>query len=197
MDPVAPRDHLLVALGPAVVAGVGVTVEPLSDSAAGPAPALERLSGWGRRPVGLGRVSRPERSGLPPGPGPVRPRGLGRAYGDAAIPASPDTLVLDVTRADRIVVFDGATGVLTCEAGMSLAEIIRVFLPRGWFPPVTPGTKFVTVGGCVACDVHGKNHHRDGTFGRFVEQIRLQVADGREVVCGPSRERELFLATVG
>jgi FAD/FMN-containing dehydrogenase len=74
---------------------------------------------------------------------------------------------------------------------------VRVFLPRGWFPPVTPGTRFVTIGGCVACDVHGKNHHRDGSFGSFVERLVVEVADGREVECGPHRERELFLATVG
>ena len=70
-------------------------------------------------------------------------------------------------------------------------------MPRGWFPPVSPGTKFVTVGGCVASDVHGKNHHRDGSFGGFVGRLVLETADGRLVECGPDRERELFLATVG
>ncbi len=173
-------------------------MEPLSEPAPSAAEApLERLSGWGRHPIGLGRVSRSERIVLPPGSAPVLPRGLGRSYGDAAVPGSRETLVIDVTRADRIIEFDAGTGLLTCEAGVSLAEIIRVFLPRGWFPAVTPGTKFVTVAGCVACDVHGKNHHRDGTFGRFVERLTLQAADGRQVVCGPSIERELFLATVG
>jgi FAD/FMN-containing dehydrogenase len=80
---------------------------------------------------------------------------------------------------------------------LSLADVLRVFVPRGWFPPVTPGTKFVTVGACVACDVHGKNHHRDGSFGNFLERLVLVTADGRRVECGPARERELFLATVG
>jgi len=122
---------------------------------------------------------------------------LGRAYGDAALPARPGGLVLESTRADRIRSFEPATGRLHCEAGLSLAEILRVFVPRGWFPPVTPGTKFVTVGACVACDVHGKNHHRDGSFGNFVDRVTLRTADGRLVECGPDRERELFLATLG
>src|SRR5262249_16898123 len=80
------------------------------------------------------------------------------AYGDAAVPASPDTRVVETLGADRILDFDPASGRLTCEAGLSLAEILRLFLPRGWFPPGTPGTKFVTVGGCRAADVPGNNH---------------------------------------
>ena len=155
------------------------------------------LAGWGRHPVRRGRVARSERLALPADGSRIAPRGLGRAYGDAALPAAETDLVLDTTAADRILAFDQATGRLRCEAGLSLAEIIRVFLPRGWFPPVTPGTKFVTVGGCVACDVHGKNHHRDGSFGCFVDEVRLVLADGTAVDCGPHRERELFLATVG
>jgi len=158
---------------------------------------LEPVAGWGRHPVRPGRVERPERLGLPAGSATVLGRGLGRAYGDAAVPARADTHVVATPRADRILDFDAASGRLTCEAGLSLAEVLRLFLPRGWFPPVTPGTKFVTVGGCVAADVHGKNHHRDGSFGGFVERLRLRVADGGEVVCGPDVERELFLATVG
>lgn len=160
-------------------------------------PPAETVAGWGRRPVRLGRVARPEHLALPDGSEPLVPRGLGRAYGDAAMPSAPGGLVLESTRADRIRAFDPVAGRLSCEAGLSLAEIIRLFLPRGWFPPVTPGTKFVTVGACVACDVHGKNHHRDGSFGGFVERLTLLTADGRPVECGPDRERELFLATVG
>ena len=158
---------------------------------------VESVAGWGRHPVGRGRVDRPERLALPDGAEPVVPRGLGRAYGDAAVPSAPGRLVIESTRADRILAFEPETGRLHCEAGLSLAEILRVLLPRGWFPPVTPGTKFVTVGACVACDVHGKNHHRDGSFGNFVERIALITADGSLVECGPDRERELFLATVG
>ena len=161
------------------------------------AGSLEPVAGWGRHPIVPGRVTRPEHLGLPADPEPVVPRGLGRAYGDAAVPARLGGRVVESTRADRIRSFDADTGRLHCEAGLSLAEILRVFVPRGWFPPVTPGTKFVTVGACVACDVHGKNHHRDGSFGSFVERVTLLTADGRLVECGPDRERELFLATVG
>ncbi len=157
----------------------------------------EELAGWGRHPVGRARVDRSGEPALPPDGEPVIARGLGRAYGDAALPATPGGLVVECTRADRILAFDGDTGRLHCEAGLSLAEILRVFVPRGWFPPVTPGTKFVTVGACVACDVHGKNHHRDGSFGEFVDRLVLITADGRRVECGPALERELFLATVG
>ncbi len=162
-----------------------------------PGLSLEPVAGWGRRPVEHGAVARPERLILPPGGRPVLPRGLGRSYGDAAVPATRGARVLETVRADRVLAFDRERGALTCEAGLSLGEILRVFLPRGWFPPVTPGTRFVTVGGCVACDVHGKNHHRDGSFGAFVDRLVLQVADGSLVECGPARERELFLATVG
>ena len=157
----------------------------------------EALAGWGRHPVRRARVDRSEVPALPAGADPLITRGLGRAYGDAALPAAPGGLVLERTRADRILAFDGETGCLHCEAGLSLAEILRVFVPRGWFPPVTPGTKFVTVGACVACDVHGKNHHRDGSFGNFVDRVLVVTAGGRLVECGPDRERELFLATVG
>jgi decaprenylphospho-beta-D-ribofuranose 2-oxidase len=160
-------------------------------------PAVETIAGWGRRPVGTSRVVRSERLALPASAGPLLPRGLGRAYGDAAVPASSAGVVIDTARADRLLDFDPASGLLTCEAGLSLAEIIRLFLPRGWFLPVTPGTKFVTVGGCVASDVHGKNHHRDGSFGGFVERVRLYTADGRLRTAGPEVERDLFLATVG
>jgi FAD/FMN-containing dehydrogenase len=153
--------------------------------------------GWGRFPVRPGQVARPERLGLPPGEGPVLPRGLGRAYGDAAVPAREETLVLETGRADRILDWDPVSGRLTAEAGLSVAEVLRLFLPRGWFPPVTPGTKFVTLGGCVACDVHGKNHHRDGSFGSFVERLALLTADGKEIACGPDQDRELYLATLG
>ena len=159
--------------------------------------SFEPVAGWGRHPIAQGTVARPERLLLPPGGGSILPRGLGRSYGDAAVPAVPGTLVLETARADRVLAFDRDKGTLTCEAGLSLAEILRVFLPRGWFPPVTPGTRFVTVGGCVACDVHGKNHHRDGSFGGFVDRLAVQVADGSVVECGPQLERELFLATVG
>ncbi|MCF6286365.1 MAG: FAD-binding oxidoreductase, partial [Candidatus Hydrogenedentes bacterium] len=98
-------------------------------------------------------------------------RGLGRSYGDTAV--NGGSAVVDTTRLDRMLGFDPDEGLLECEAGVSLADIIDVFLPRGYFVPVTPGTKFVTVGGAIANDVHGKNHHVDGTFCEFVEAFTL------------------------
>jgi FAD/FMN-containing dehydrogenase len=86
---------------------------------------------------------------------------------------------------------------LRVEAGVSLAEILRIFIPRGWFLPVSPGTKFVTIGGAVANDIHGKNHHRAGTFGRHVTQLGLVRSSGESLICSPSTNPELFRATIG
>ncbi len=124
-------------------------------------------------------------------------RGLGRAYGDAALPAPGDLRIAGSTLADRVLAFDPATGDLAAEAGFSLDELYRAFLPRGWFTPVTPGTRFVTLGGMVAADVHGKNHHVDGCFGRHVQALTLRVADGRIVTCSREAHAELFAATIG
>jgi decaprenylphospho-beta-D-ribofuranose 2-oxidase len=124
-------------------------------------------------------------------------RGLGRAYGDAALPAPSDRLVAGTTLADRILSFDSDTGVLTAEAGLSLDELCRVFLPRGFFTPVSPGTRFVTLGGMVACDVHGKNHHRDGTLGRHVLSLTIRTGAGHVVQCSATEHDDLFRATIG
>lgn len=153
------------------------------------------LSGWGRtfRP---GKERRSEDL-----PGITRKaeltRGLGRSYGDASLPVAYDSKLASSALADRVLAFDPATGVLRAEAGLSLAEIIRIFLPRGFFMPVTPGTKHVTLGGSVASDVHGKNHHVAGTLGRYVRGLLLRVADQRVLSCSPSQEPELFFATLG
>ena len=122
-------------------------------------------------------------------------RGLGRAYGDSAI--NDESGVLVQTQRNHFLQFDPKSGLLECEAGVSLADVIDVFLPRGWFLPTTPGTKFVTVGGAIAADVHGKNHHFDGSFGKFVRQLHLLTASGETVICGPEENTELFWATVG
>ena len=124
-------------------------------------------------------------------------RGLGRSYGDSSLPASSGVHVAGTVLADRILFFDITTGVLRAEAGLSLREMNRIFLPRGWFTPVSPGTMFVTLGGMVAADVHGKNHHRDGCFGAHVRQLKMRVADGRILECSRERERALFQATLG
>jgi FAD/FMN-containing dehydrogenase len=154
------------------------------------------LSGWGRVPVVPGRQIRSEDLEAITRDVPLT-RGLGRAYGDAALPAAGDTHVAGSTLADRIVHFDPVTGDMTAEAGLSLDTLYRSFLPRGWFTPVSPGTRFVTLGGMVAADVHGGNHHVDGCFGRHVQSIRLRVADGRILGCSRTENRDLFLATIG
>ncbi len=153
----------------------------------------DRLAGWGRQFL-PGRELQPD--DLTDSPR-VLFRGLGRSYGDSSLPPSSNPLVVNTTRANRIVRFDAATGVLRAEAGLSLVDLNRTFLHRGWFVPVTPGTQYVTLGGMVAADVHGKNHHVDGCFGAHVTRLKMRVADGRVLECGPDLERELFLATVG
>ena len=122
-------------------------------------------------------------------------RGLGRAYGDSSL--NRDSGVLLQTRRNCFLSFDARAGIVECEGGVSLAEIIWHLQPRGWFLPTTPGTKFVTVGGAIAADVHGKNHHVDGSFGQHVVDLRLLLADGRVVTCGPTQQSALFWATVG
>ena len=99
--------------------------------------------------------------------------------------------------ADRILAFDPGSGILLAEAGLSLGELNRVFWPRRFTSPVSTGTQHVTLGGMVAADVHGKNHHRDGTFGAHVRRLRVLLADGRVVWCSREEESDLFLATVG
>ncbi|WP_292537390.1 FAD-binding oxidoreductase [Mesorhizobium sp.] len=121
-------------------------------------------------------------------------RGAGRSYGDAALNRGA-TLVM--TASNHILDFNSGSGLLTCEAGVTLAEIADIFVPRGWFPMVTPGTKFVTVGGAIASDVHGKNHHRDGCFGANLAYLDLALADGRILRCSPTENADLFRATQG
>jgi FAD/FMN-containing dehydrogenase len=156
----------------------------------------ETLRGWGCAPVVEGHEVHSEdlarvTAGMP------LTRGLGRSYGDSSLPAARDRQVASATLADRILAFDPETGVLRAEAGLSLSDLYRLFLPRGWFVPVTPGTQFVTVGGMVAADVHGGNHHRDGCFGAHVARLRMRVADGRIVECSRTQEPDLFRATLG
>lgn len=156
------------------------------------------LSGWGRYPVLDCRLERLYgREGLSDlfaRTGTLIARGNGRSYGDAAL--NPN-LTISMLKMDRMQAFDEKTGLLTCEAGVLLADILDVFVPRGWFPPVVPGTKFVTVGGMIAADVHGKNHHRDGSFGTYVESLLLVTADGRTRTCSRTENADIFRATLG
>ena len=156
------------------------------------------LSGWGRYPVLDCRLERlHERADLDTlaaRSGTLIARGNGRSYGDAAL--NPE-LTLSMLALNRLQAFDPATGMLTCEAGVLLADILETFVPRGWFPPVVPGTRLVTVGGMIAADVHGKNHPRDGSFGNHVDALTLATAGGETRECDRTVNSDLFRATIG
>jgi FAD/FMN-containing dehydrogenase len=166
-----------------------------------PRPRELQLSGWGNVLRQSAQVFRPEkRSELQDVLNQVNgssiiARGLGRSYGDAAL-NEHGSVLLD-TRLHRFNSFDPSTGILECEAGTTISEIIDTFLPRGFFPAVTPGTRFVTVGGAIAADVHGKNHHRDGSIAKFVEGFDLLLASGETIACSPKQNAEAFWVTIG
>ncbi len=161
------------------------------------------FSSWGRvtpslhEPLGL--ASRHQALPLPQGQGGVAatvlPHGNGRSYGDSNL--NPGGALLLGRQLDRFISFDAATGVLSCEAGVLLEEIIKLALPQGWFLNVTPGTQYVTVGGAIANDVHGKNHHAVGSFGNHVLGFELLRSDGSRRWCSPDDEPALFAATIG
>lgn len=121
-------------------------------------------------------------------------RGNGRAYGDSAI-NSHNTI--HMKNFNRILSFDNKYGQLVVEAGVMLSDVIKVFLPQGWFPYVTPGSKFVTIGGMIAADVHGKNHHKEGSFGKYVDWIDVIVSDGKVYRCSKTENRKIFEWTIG
>jgi FAD/FMN-containing dehydrogenase len=118
---------------------------------------------------------------------------MGRSYGDSALSQN----VIFSRRFDKILNFDPKKGTLTCESGVTIGDLVSVFLPKGWFLPITPGTKHVSLGGAIAGDVHGKNHHHAGCFGNHVLSFELLLPDGRLVSCNPSQDQELFRATCG
>lgn len=156
-----------------------------------------RLSGWGNFPSHETRIIEP--GNLPDlvkaiSLGQVIARGNGRSYGDSAI-SQHNTL--SMKQFDKIVTFNERQGQLVVEAGVLLSDIINAFLPRGWFPAVTPGTKYVTIGGMIAADVHGKNHHKEGSFRNFVDWIDLIEANGKTQRCSLKQNKELFEWTIG
>ncbi|KQP66177.1 FAD-binding oxidoreductase [Methylobacterium sp. Leaf112] len=158
--------------------------------------STQELAGWGRTPRRATRLLAVR------APGDVAPihraetgfiaRGNGRAYGDAALGC---TTTLALRGLDRMIAFDPETGHLAVEAGVLLADIVDAFLPRGFFPAVVPGTRFVTVGGAIAADVHGKNHHGAGGFGAHLRDLTLALPDGTARTCEPGSD--LFAATIG
>ena len=158
------------------------------------------LSGWGRATPSASELVEVDEGGLAaavknlPDRGGIA-RGLGRSYGDPA--QNGGGHVLRLRPPHDAVRIDDAAGTVTVSAGVSLDDLLDIIVPRGWFVPVTPGTRFVTIGGAIASDIHGKNHHRDGSFGNHVTRLRLMLADTTVVEVGPDRDSELFWATVG
>lgn len=156
-----------------------------------------KISGWGRFPVvdsnivvasESSQLKKKLQSGFT---GIVYANG--RSYGDSALSDN----VLYTSTINHFVKFDDRTGIVTCEAGVLLADITDVFVPKGWFLPVTPGTKFVSVGGAIASDVHGKNHHHDGCFSNFVVSLEVMLPNGDIVTCSKEDNSGLFHATCG
>jgi FAD/FMN-containing dehydrogenase len=157
-----------------------------------------QLTGWGRYPRHESDIVEASAPAIVPGllakHSGIVARGNGRAYGDAAIGERTTLLTRGL---DRARAFDAASSRLTVEAGVLLSDLLAAFVPRGFFPPVVPGTKLVTVGGMIAADVHGKNHHRDGGFGAHVEGLKLATPEGQIITCSRSENAEVFAATIG
>ncbi|ULQ52766.1 FAD-binding oxidoreductase [Flavihumibacter fluvii] len=120
-------------------------------------------------------------------------RGNGRCYGDAGLADQ----IISTVKFDKVLAFDTTNGIFECQSGLTLDKILDVIVPKGWFLPVTPGTKFISVGGAVASDIHGKNHHVDGSFSNHVMEIELILASGETIICTPELHHDLFTATCG
>jgi len=157
------------------------------------------LTGWGRIAPTAAELGAPADAAAAASdlraPGPKIPRGLGRSYNNAA--QCDGGLVLSTARLNQIISLDADTGLVTCEAGVSLEELMVAGLPSGWFVPVSPGTRQVTVGGAIAADVHGKNHHVAGSFARHVLSFDLLLPDGTSRSVSPDSDPVLFWATAG
>ena len=154
---------------------------------------------WGRFPKVSQRVIplswKHEPLPLPDAKISVLAQGVGRSYGDVCL--NDGGVIFSACGLKRYINFDSETGRLSCEAGVTLADILNFCVPRGWFLSITPGTKFVTVGGAIANDVHGKNHHRSGTFGNHLVQFELVRSNGERLLCSPDSNPQLFAATIG
>ena len=154
-------------------------------------------TGWGRVLAAEGRIARPERvSTLAAlmGEEPAPAIGMRRSYGDAGL--NHEGRAIDMTRLDRVLEFDAETGMVHVEAGCRIGDLLRLFAPRGWLPPVMPGTGFATLGGGIAMDVHGKNHHHAGSLGQHITEITLMTPAGPRAIT-PENDASLFKATVG
>jgi len=158
---------------------------------------MKHYMSWGRypkaMPAAVYRIHWADES-LPESAQPFLPYGNGRSYGDVCL--NDGGALLDMRGLNRLLSFDRSTGILRCEAGVLLTDILALVVPMGWFLPVTPGTRFVTVGGAIANDVHGKNHHRTGTFGQHVLRLALRRSDQGIMLCSNTENTELFHATI-
>lgn len=159
-----------------------------------------RLTGWGRTSPSSARVAQVSQNNVAgllkdPHHRGVLIRGLGRSYGDAAQNAGGTVLTLEGSAEEAVL--DRTAATVTAGAGVSLHDLLKVIVPQGFFVPVTPGTRFVTVGGAVASDIHGKNHHVEGSFGNHIRRLTLMLADGTIHEIGPDQNPTLFWATVG
>ncbi len=161
--------------------------------------ARGRYGSWGRVAPPASEAWRPRARGeplpTPPQSAGMLAYGNGRSYGDCCL--NDGGLLIDTRGLDRFIAFDPSSGALECEAGVLLSDILATFVPRGWFLPVTPGTQYVTVGGAIANDVHGKNHHVAGTFGCHVEHLVLARSDATRLDCSLAQNELLFRATIG
>ena len=153
-----------------------------------------KLSGWGNaikystNVIALDRYSILEKSKTP-----SIARGLGRSYGDSSINRE---LVHCTKKLNKVISFDKENGIIEAESGLSLKALLEIIIPKGWFIPVSPGTKYVTIGGMVAADVHGKNHHIEGSFGNHIDEIVL-VSNGKKITCCIENNKDLFWNTIG
>lgn len=162
--------------------------------------SARRYESWGRYPKPRHRALKtvrwqeemPDLSTLKQS---ILPVGYGRSYGDSCL--NDNGILIDTTELHNFIAFDEQNGLLRCEAGVMLSEILEVMIPRGWFLPVTPGTRFVSVAGAIANDIHGKNHHKAGTFGCHVTQLELLRSNGDRLICSPTENVNLFRATIG
>ena len=161
---------------------------------------MQTVSSWGRLRQVPHEVARPAfldeaRAALQTGGAPALCYGKGRSYGDVCLNENGRLIVTDLL--DHLISFDRERGVLRAEAGLTFDRLLRVVVPHGWFVPVTPGTKFVTLGGAVANDVHGKNHEAVGTLGAHVLSLGLARSSGEALTLSPTQNTELFAATIG
>ena len=159
---------------------------------------MKNLSGWGRFPKFYTKELTPKSESqlfeILTNNKSFIPRGNGRSYGDSAVNKN---ITINMTKMNKFLSWNQNSGELIAESGVLIADIIQTFLPKGWFPFVTPGTKFVTLGGAIACDVHGKNHHKEGSFGNYVNWIEIVIGNNKIIKCSPSKNSKLFHWTIG